>query len=237
MDKNGWDDEEFAEIAERVRYRILGDRAMEVIPYAMLTKSKTLKELGKIDTWIVAHDRRSRIYFPNEVLEQIIKKAGKKLYAGEGMDNFLTEHRNLTPSQIAQLLYTRAEVAYQNALRRGIHLASEARGRRYSETELTQIVQESADCFDREIAERIGRSVSAVQQRRKRLGIRKMKSRVPWRKRPDLRQYVIKYYKRKQYNDIIAELKKMAPEYEFNKWVVGGVLYRAGLKKRESRND
>jgi hypothetical protein len=223
-----WSDSELEKIADRIRYKLTGGKAVTVDGYVGLARRAKKDDIGRINLWILAHEPRIGRHIPREVIKVLSEKIGyENFYGGEEAHSFVRLNHTKGSKWLASRLYISRGAARSRVRRLGL-TTKRLDYRHYSKEEIKILT--NADLYrgvDRELAEKCHRSLGAISIKRRRLGLKIMKSRFVWSKHPEALDYLRANYKTMTYRQIAEHLgleeKKVVCKAE-----------REGLRKHRS---
>ena len=184
---------ELETIADELRVRIIGNRAVTLADYISFASSKKGDEIGLFYLWAVKTNPCLGKYFPDEVFDILKKKTGKHYFSVEEKQ-FLKENAPNGVKYLAWKLNVPPHTVLKQAGSMNVSVARRNYDP-YSSEETALVLSESAVYTDRELARKItGRRRHAIQCKRLRMGIKKQ-IHMQWEDFPEKEAYLMRSYK------------------------------------------
>ncbi len=217
-----WTRGQLEEIANKVRERILGDRAVTLEEYICQAQKTSLSKIGHFYAKVFKNESRIGMYVPKEVVEIIGGKATRVIIYDEDADEFIKKNAYRGTKWIAKRFYTREYNIRNRTKRICVELNKEKFDWEGNPGAVKYLEKNYHNKTHKELAKHLGLRVRQVRERAYFMGMKKFDEHV-WT--DEETTFVLDNYLTKPYR-VIAE------DLGLNKNQVEIKIRRMGLRKR-----
>lgn len=148
----GWSSSELRELEERIRLSVIGSRGATLDEYIKAAESKSVKDIGYLELWILKNEPLIWRCFPDRVKGILFDKIGTFLRFAGKPDKILIENAQRGVEWLAARLYVKESAVCDRARYIGLKLPKK---RHFYKEEEREFIRENAQMGAKFLAEKI----------------------------------------------------------------------------------